>query len=293
MMMSIDEMAENAKRLASGEVVVELDPNSVDGSFVRDRLGDDADAFVELRNAIEVQGQSTPILVRPHPETDGRYMVVFGHRRLEVAKELGRPVRAIVKELESVAHVILQGQENSARADLTFIERALFAAKLQNAGQSKDVIKAALTIDDTLLSRMLSITDGVPLQVIEALGPQKGVGRDRWETLKKLLKKPQARDQALVAIAAPDFENKPGSARFDYLLQTVRRVGARSPRPNKQARVWQPDATVKAEIRPSGKSFSLVLESSNAKAFGEFISSNLDELYCAFKARQTQRNTGA
>src|SRR5271168_5398683 len=113
MIVSIDEMAENAKKLTAGEAIVSLDADLIDGSFVMDRLGDDED-YVLLRDAIREQGQSTPILVRPHPKNQGRYMVVFGHRRARVAKELGIPVKAVVRHLEDIAHIVAQGQENTA-----------------------------------------------------------------------------------------------------------------------------------------------------------------------------------
>ncbi len=41
MKMSIDELAENAKRIAAGETIVELDQEPVDPSPVRDRIDDD------------------------------------------------------------------------------------------------------------------------------------------------------------------------------------------------------------------------------------------------------------
>ena len=43
---------------------------------------------------------------------------------------LSRKVRAVVKEMKDREHVIAQGQENSARANLSFIEKALFAARI-------------------------------------------------------------------------------------------------------------------------------------------------------------------
>ncbi|MGL4635504.1 MAG: plasmid partitioning protein RepB [Beijerinckiaceae bacterium] len=293
MMMSIDELAENAKRMASGEAVVELDPASIDGSFVQDRLGDNAEDFNALKDAIRSQGQSSPILVRPHPDLDGRYMTVFGHRRLKVARELGVPVRAIVKDIEAISHVIMQGQENSARANLSFIERALFARKLQDSGQTKDVIKAALSVDDTLLSRMLSVVEVIPVSVIEALGPLKNVGRDRWESLKKLFLRPQAFHQAQLTITTAEFLDKEPSARFDHLMAAVKFSGRRPPHPTSSPNKWEPkDASVKAEIRRSGKGFSLTLGATNARAFGDFISNQLDELYRAFKAQKNESKPG-
>jgi plasmid partitioning protein RepB len=86
MRQSLDEMAENSLRLLEGETVVSLDPRTVDASVVSDRFGDDDEDFALLLEAIK---QSTPILVRPHPDDASRYMIVFGHRRARVARELG------------------------------------------------------------------------------------------------------------------------------------------------------------------------------------------------------------
>ena len=85
-------------------------------------------------------------------------------------------MRAVVKEIEEINHIIAQGQENSRRADLTFIERSLLARKLMEMSQSKDTIKAALTIDDTTLSRMLSVVETIPSALIEAIG----LGQRSW-----------------------------------------------------------------------------------------------------------------
>ena len=170
MMISIDEMAENAKKMIAGETIVMLDAGVIDASFIADRMEESDVAYAELRAAIKEQGQSTPILVRPHPERAGRYMIVFGHRRARVARELGVPVRAVVKNLADIAHIVAQGQENTARANLSFIEKAMFGKKLRDMGQSRETIKSALTVDDTLLSRMLSVAETVPAAVIEAIG---------------------------------------------------------------------------------------------------------------------------
>ncbi|WP_330220490.1 plasmid partitioning protein RepB C-terminal domain-containing protein, partial [Sulfitobacter sp. HI0023] len=69
-------------------------------------------------------------------------------------------------------------------------EKALFAKSLLDMGQAKDVIQSALTIDGTLLSRMLSVAQNVPRHVIEQIGPAKQIGRDRWEDFKKLASEP-------------------------------------------------------------------------------------------------------
>ena len=180
-MSSIDELAERADKLLEGETLVEIDPAIVDASFVRDRLEDDPREFEDLLSSIRDRGQDTPILVRPHPKESGRYMVVFGHRRLDVARQLGRKVRAVVKSLDDRTHVIAQGQENSARASLSFIEKAVFAAKLLELDYDGDnaTVLAALSIDKATLSKMLTLAS-LPAPILAAAGGAKSNGRDSW-----------------------------------------------------------------------------------------------------------------
>jgi ParB family chromosome partitioning protein len=296
MIVSIDEMAENAKKMIAGEAIVNLDVNVIDASFVSDRVEDDDEDYVLLRDAIKLQGQSTPILVRPHPQHEGRYMIVFGHRRARAARELGIPVRAVVKNLEDIAHIVAQGQENTARANLSFIEKALFAKKLLDMGQNKDTIKSALTVDDTLLSRMLSVAETVPVAVIEAIGAAKTVGRDRWEELKKQVAHPAIADLAKQVVQSDEFQSMDPADRFNYLLaqfKASRKAPRKSTQRKTQSASWAPeDNMLAASFRNTGKTFSLSLKSKNAGEFGQYISSNLESLYRAFKEAKVRSETG-
>lgn len=295
MMLSIEELAESAKRLTAGETIVALDPNLLDASFVSDRIEDDEEEFALFRQGIEKEGQLQPILVRPHPDSDGRYMIVFGHRRARAARELGITVRAVVKNVEQIAHIIAQGQENTRRADLSFIEKSLFAARLLAMGQSKETIKSALTVDDTLLSRMLSVAEIVPTSIIEAIGAAKTIGRDRWEDLKKLLLRPGAASQAEDLLVSEDFRHLDTPARFNRLLthlQHARKPARSAPAPQ-SAGNWSPqDKRVAASYRNTGKSFSLSLKSKDAGEFGHYLSSNLEALYEAFRETKQRNQAG-
>ncbi|MGV1760586.1 plasmid partitioning protein RepB [Rhizobium sp. A22-96] len=291
MMQSLDEMAENSLRLLEGDTVVSLDPELLDASFVADRIGDDMDDYVQLREAIRQSGQSTPILVRPHPDDAGRYMIVFGHRRARAAREIGIPVRAVVKAIEDIAHVIAQGQENTARSDLTFIEKSLFARKLIANGMSKDIVKASLTIDDTLLSRMLSVADTVPDVVLEAVGAAKGVGRDRWEELKKLVLAPAESQRATEFVETDTFKTSPDGERFNVLLNELKTV-KKPKRPAALPSVRQFDVAAKSvavTTRSSGKNFTIALSSKDASKFGAFVSDQLEALYRAFQDQQQSK----
>ncbi|MGF3023765.1 plasmid partitioning protein RepB [Methylobacterium aquaticum] len=292
---SIEEMAENTKRMSDGEVVLSLDTALIDDSFVSDRIDQNDDDYLRLRDAIAEHGQSTPILVRPHPSREGRFMIVYGHRRVRVARELGREVRAIVKSIEDIAHIVAQGQENAARANLSFIEKALFAKKLLDMGQTKATIKAALAIDDTLLSRMLSVAETVPPEVIDAVGAAKSIGRDRWEELKKLVAAPAKAEIAREAVRSDAFLAKEGPERFSHLLAAIK-AARRAPvrrAIQPQTSYWAPpDKAVEATCRRSGKTFSLSLTSKDAGDFGDYISSHLEQLYGAFQEAKHRNGQG-
>ena len=118
----------------AGKRWLRLDPALLDASPFQDRLPDDTNAdLAALTTSIEQEGQKVPIQVRPHPSAPGRYQIAFGHRRWRVMSGLGRPVRALVLNLTDEQLAIAQGIENSARQDLTWIERALFAARMEKA----------------------------------------------------------------------------------------------------------------------------------------------------------------
>lgn len=290
MKVSIDSLAEDSKRLLEGETVAEISPDLIDASFVNDRLSGDDEAFEELKASISAGQQDTPVLLRPHPDAPSRYMIVFGHRRVRVARALGRDVRAVIKEMDEVAHVLAQGQENTARADLSFIEKALFAKNLLEVGQPKDIIQKALTIDGTLLSRMLSVAQTVPQHVVDAIGPAKQIGRDRWEDFKKLMAVSTNHAIADRILSADGFDQLDSDTKFEILHSKIAEAGRAPKRRTAKAapakRTWTAgEGRIKGVVGRSGRAFSISLTSKDSAAFGEFLSEQLDELYADFLAK--------
>ena len=294
---SIDEMATRADKLVEGQTVVELDTGSIDDSFVQDRLETvDEQEFNELVEAIRQHGQGSPILVRPHPSKTGRYMVVFGHRRLRAAKILGRKVRAVVKAMKDEEHVVAQGQENSARANLSFIEKALFAANIARLNYDADnsIIMAALAVDRATLSKMLSVA-ALPSAILQAIGPAKATGRDRWYDLKLLLEKPSSLEAAQRAVGDNAFSALKSDERFNSLIASLKAAASPRPRSDTRKRNWAPkDGALAAEMSSQGKRFTLSLKAkgTDAKAFGEYLSENLAQLYEAFRQSATTSRNG-
>jgi ParB family transcriptional regulator, chromosome partitioning protein len=292
MLRSVNELTRQADAFLKGEQTVELDPDLIDPSFVTDRLVDEGDEFHTFVEAIRERGQDTPILVRVHPQDADRYMVVFGHRRVRAARELGRKVRAVIKTLDERAHVIAQGQENSARANLTFIERAVFAKNLEERGYDRETMSLALNANAAALSKMVSVVSRIPVEIVTAIGRAPSVGRERWVALSELIvNKPQiARDAAL----SEAFQTAESDERFEVIAKTYasppRRKGPAAS--NKEPQVWTPaDGKVRVTIKHDRKGFAFALAQKDAKPFGEWISQNLEGLYESFR-RSSETTTG-
>lgn len=167
--------------------IVEIDPSLIEAGGMQDRLESDAGEDADLVRSIAEYGQQVPVLVRPHPEKEGCFQIVYGRRRVLALRDLGRPVKALVRDLDDQELVLAQGQENTARRDLSFIEKANFARQMIATGYDRKIICDALSIDKTVISRMLSVTEKVPLEIIEFIGAAPGVGRDRWLVVAELI----------------------------------------------------------------------------------------------------------
>ena len=269
------------ERLAAGQTVVELDPNLVDGSFVTDRMDATDEQHEQFLEQIRAHGQQTPILVRPNPSSPGRFEVAYGHRRLRAARDLGRAIRAIVRSLTDEELVVAQGQENSARTDLTFIERARFAARLESRNFNRETIMAALNVDKTVLSKLISIANRIPPDIVEAVGPAPAYGRVRWQELAELLDNEERHQQARHIVATPTFLTHTTDKRFELLHSGLKRPTTR--------RRLEPfildDGTKLAHIVRTDQRLTLAFDNRAAADFGNFLTSRLQDLYNEYKSR--------
>ena len=291
---SIDALAAKADaareieaKLTAGEVVIELEPDQIEDSFISDRLVHSDQQFQELVEAMRVRGQDSPILVRPHPDHDGVYQIAFGHRRARAARLLGRPVRAVVKALSDRDHVIAQGQENSARADLSFLERASFAGELEARGFERETIMAALSADKTTLSKMLSVVNRIPKAVRAGIGPALAIGRDRWHELATRFDEPANEDRAVEFLARERIKARQPEERFN-LLNAHLGKGDGPPAAQKAAPAsWEREG-VQADIKAGARRYTIALKAAEAAGFGAYITRNLDRHYEAYRSETEQ-----
>ena len=313
---TIDDLAARADaaraleaQLTAGAVIIEIDPTIVDRSFMPDRMEPKDESYEALKASIAASGQDSPILVRPHPEAKGRFQVAFGHRRLRAAAELGRPVRAVVKQLTDRDLVVAQGQENSARADLSFIERARFAQALEEAGYDRETIMQALAVEKTSLSRLITVVNRLPTDIIDAIGPAPAAGRDRWGEMARAYRE-HAYDRPVdPLLESPAFQMSPSDERFEMLFSHLtkpvptpkRETAPPAPLPAPPAPVAPPvpglaprhwisrSGRKVVTVSATEKAFVLAIDKRVAAHFGEFLLSRLEALYEDYTTEEAQR----
>jgi ParB family transcriptional regulator, chromosome partitioning protein len=283
------EIAALKSQLEAGETIVEIETDKILASFVSDRFGDTSQPPTELVEQIKDQGQLIPILVRPHPEKDGHYQIAYGHRRVAAARKLGIKVRAIVRNLSNEELVIAQGQENNARLDLSYIEKALFAVRLEEAGFNRQVIGSSLAVSKTELSGMISVASKIPRDVILAIGAAPGIGRPRWQDLTEIFKQQKCFEKASEIIAKPEFSAKPSDDRFLLLLA---KLSKKEKAEISQQQIFWNDTKGRrlARITDTDARYTLQIDKSVDRQFGAFLFSKLDELYRDYEATQQHTN---
>jgi len=201
-MMSTNRALRSARDAVDSHQVWELDPDTIEDGRIADRL--DPDDVVDLRDAIETNGQTVPILVRRHPTTPDRYLLVYGRRRLQAIRNSAKvtTVRALIASMGDDDAVKAQISENMARRDLSFIERALFAQELVETGFGNQTqVAEVLTVTKSSVSMAIAIAEMIGRELIRAIGPAHGIGRPRWEALGKAIEERQINRDRLIEVA--------------------------------------------------------------------------------------------
>ena len=267
--------------------VVDLDPALIDAGGMQDRLETDNAEDASLMRSIAEYGQQVPVLVRPHPQNEGRFQIVYGRRRVLALRDLGQSVKALIRDLDDQQLVLAQGQENTARRDLSFIEKCNFARQMVDAGYKRNIICDALSVDKTLISRMLSIVERIPLDVIEAVGAAPNIGRDRWLALADQLEQTEDDSAEMIAVARMNATSDTSDARFEALFHYL----TRALRPPAPPTVLDPGPARLPEAlkAPSGTSLGeatflksrtvLRLNKANARGFDAWLVDNIAKIY--------------
>jgi len=220
-MMTSNRALRSARDAVDSHHVWELDPASIEDGRMADRL-DPADVM-DLRDAIEANGQTVPILVRRAPGEDDRYLLVYGRRRLEAIRQSDKvtKVRALVTNLDDDSALRAQISENMGRRDLSFIEKALFAKDLVSSGfGNQSQVAEILTVTKSSISMAIAIADIVGPDLVRAIGAAHGIGRPRWESLGRAIDENGLDREDLIGIAKEARENAETSMVVDDVAST-------------------------------------------------------------------------
>lgn len=163
--------------------------------------------------SIEKHGQLVPALGRRlGAGADHDLELIYGARRLFVARHLNQPLLVEVRDIADRDAIIAMDIENRLRQDISAYERALGYARWLREGyfQSQDEIARALQVSPPHVSRLLRLAS-LPLDIIDAFGSAVEVCEEWGVNLANLLKN-------------PDQERK--------LVRAASRIASLSPRPS-------------------------------------------------------------
>ncbi|MEM8654314.1 MAG: plasmid partitioning protein RepB [Pseudomonadota bacterium] len=206
-MMTTNRALRSARDAVDAHHVWDLDPWAIDDLRPADRL--DTNDVYDLRDAIEANGQTVPILVRRNPDDADRYLLVYGRRRLEAIRQSDKvdKVRALVAALDDDGAVRAQISENMARRDLSYIEKALFARSLIDGGFGTQAqVAEVLTVSKSAISMALAVVDMVSVDLARAIGPAPGIGRPRWDALARAIEGSGVEAEHLIPLAQDAHE---------------------------------------------------------------------------------------
>lgn len=266
--------------------VIEVDAAEISDGGLPDRLEQDQGDHTALVASIRDYGQQVPVLLRPNPNNPERYQVVYGRRRVKALRELGLPVKALVRELDDRDLIIAQGQENSARKDLSFIEKANFARAMEGLGYERKIICAALHVDKTVISRMLSVADAIAPELIQAIGAAPSVGRDRWLKLAQAFEASGWTVQQAVTRLRADAGDQASDSRFEALLSALVENNA-APQPDKLAaetiRLEDQAGQILASVAQRADKTIFTLPAKSSDGFDRWLMDNLSEIHRNWK----------
>lgn len=153
--------------------LITIDPNSIIITEWANRAESflENDSFQKLVDDIEVNGQLSPIAVRPSPTQKGSYELIFGRRRLEACKKLGISVSIVVEQADDKRLVTLQEIENLHREDITFIDRAKSYRKMidKRIFENQSKLSEAFCLDRSTVSMYLKISNTLPDYIFSSL----------------------------------------------------------------------------------------------------------------------------
>jgi ParB family chromosome partitioning protein len=279
--------------------LLELDPDSILPGAFDDRFDPEFASLSSLAESIRTLGQKVPILVRPLPGTPVQYRIIAGRRRVMACKMAGILVRAEIHDLDPRDSLLVQAAENIAREDLTYIERAKFAARMvDEVGIRPRDIEVAFSCGKTDRSRYLKIGRAIPDDFLDFIGTAPGVGRPRWEKLAEALTDKGAGERVRKMMRTAGRQQnaiRTSDERFDAILKAATpkpQRPSRSPQKKSSGDVWPSEDRPLGRISRDAHSVHLSLSREDHPDLSDWVSENPEkvaELLLNAYARETPK----
>jgi ParB family chromosome partitioning protein len=272
----LDDVATTKSMVANGEAVVEINTDLIETSFIKDRLDNIDEEQVELIESIREHGQQVPILVRPHPTETNKFQVVYGHRRLRACVALERPIKALIRPLSDIQLVVAQGQENSTRKGLSYIERAYFALRLEDRGFDRQVIMAALNLHKTHLSTLISVARRIPVKLISSIGAAPKAGGPRWIALADQLEKRGDQINLDDVLANPAIKDANSDERFVIVFNSLH---SKPKSHSADVVLFNQQGLEVARVKRNERKLSVTVDQKDMLGFGQYLIDHMADFY--------------
>jgi ParB/RepB/Spo0J family partition protein len=187
--------------------------------------------------SFEKHGQLVPALGRSlHGDSDHDVELIYGARRLFVARHLNMPLIVELREISDREALVAMDIENRQRMDISPHERATSYARWLSRGYfgSQDEIARALKISSTRVSRLLRLSR-LPSVILNAFANPLEI-REAWGLhIMDVLDDPHTRQRTIQAARALGALRQRPSANAVYLELIA--ACARGRQPKQSARV--------------------------------------------------------
>jgi ParB family transcriptional regulator, chromosome partitioning protein len=204
---------------------------------------------------VESQGNVQPVILRPSVAHEGRFEVVFGHRRTRACRECGLPVLAVVMPMQDAELFLMMERENRSREDLSPWEQGESYRRALQSGLYRSMRQLAHAVgrDPGIVSRYVAIAE-LPAPVLKAFGSPVLIQK-RWG--EKLAEAVQ-RDPDGVVARATALAESPGTVAPGLVFEQL--LGTEHP-PAESREIRSEDGAVLANLRRRGsKGFEVQLQ---------------------------------
>jgi ParB family transcriptional regulator, chromosome partitioning protein len=187
------------------------------------------DTCREEIESVLAHGQLIPALARTlKNDSDHAFEVIYGSRRLFVARHLNIPIRLEVRELSDREATIALESENRLRKDFSPYERARNYAAWLRSGlfKSQDELARVLNVSRSQVSRLLKLAQ-LPAVIVSAFARPTDICETWGRDLIPLWEDPHGREELIVrARALAKDPRRPGApAIFQRLIANTTQRG--------------------------------------------------------------------